>query len=313
MFPDLNIYMTDTSGNQLYTRDENNDEVYYYKEDLTKIFAIRDGEPYYAKTADYSEYYPTVKGVQILLTVNGKQKYAKLANGKEIYPRQGNRDEVIMEGGKPLYAKNELDQFYYPRRFPGAEFIIGDHFLYETDGSVKYPKFGFVPYYPIDKNKNERFYGKNLNGKYAFVLYPQGMGYRYAGKLDYETRNYIEYYPPDNSCIYFHGTDQPMYALDFNSNPIFPKNNQDDEYYLKYKDRQDDCIYINRERTVLSRYATDHNGNDIYPVKLITSTGTLTEIILNESYAKNAQNEYVYPLDEYNNEYTLNDDTLSDS
>ena len=113
--PDPIIYTTDTLGNQYYTKDENGHEVYRDTDDSTKIFAVRDLKPYYAKKADQSEYYPIIDGVGILLTENGKQKYAKLSNGKEIYPTHADGTEFPMyEGGNPVYAKNELNQFYYP-------------------------------------------------------------------------------------------------------------------------------------------------------------------------------------------------------
>ena len=294
-------YTLDAQGNQKYQKDASRKERYIDTNDVSKIFAKRDNVPYYARDASNDEYYPVIFGEQIL--INGK--YAETHDGIELYPKNELQNEyVIMEGNVPKYAKKQ-NKPYYPKDSKNNEFVVNNVYIYDADGSVKYPKDKdeyFV--YPKDQITLNEYYIIGTDNKYTIIL-EDGI-YSYAR----ESTSQRQIYPPDNSCAY--NGDIPIYAKDEDLKIIYPRNANNDEYYLKFKNSKDDCMYADLDLNLLSRYAQDHLGNDIYPKTIVPQLGRPTEIILNEMYAKTANNEFIYPLDEYNNEYTIVNEMMPD-
>lgn len=287
-------YVTDANGNQTYQRIVYGPEMYIETTDPTQIFAKRDGEPYYAKDVHGKYYYPKINGKEITFG-----SYIKDINGLEHYPKDEFGNEyVIMNGLKPLYARGEFKSFY-PINTNKRQQVINADYLYEKDGSVVYPiDFNLDrPIYPIDSQTNDEYYLRDLEGKYS-IGKSFANGYIYAKK-----KNGSEFYPPDKQIAYWFDM-TPIYALDEVQDPIFPKNNQNDEYYLTPKNLKSDYVKVHPNENILPRYAQDHLGNEIYPKSYI-NVNSFMEITLNDRYAVNAAHEFMYPLDENNNEYTL--------
>ena len=213
--------------------------------------------------------------------------YSKDAENNETYVVVGNTATVE----ENRYARDKDGKPYYPKDGSNNEFKPPSLQDYITiNGEVVLPlNAQGKPIYPKDPNNANLEVYPVINGK---KILGKGMdGHQY-----YAQNNSDEYYP-DDGTIGFYNDGIKRYATGSNSETIFPKDSQNNEYYLME-------VNIYDLRTVPSKYAKDKDSNEIYP-KRITSDGYLSDCILTDAFARNKSNAYYYPKDAFDNEFYL--------
>lgn len=300
-------YLKDRLNNEIYSIRRGRhvvSDIYKSTTDESRIFARKStGEPYYLKDKASNERYPKIDGNEVPIDENGYKLYAKKLNS-EVYPKDKFGDEQALydSNGKPIYARNQSGKEFYPRDQSNNENILGNIYIYNDDKSVKYPlRSGGQPRYPIDPNTGIENYLKGLDQSLSIAKDKDG-NHVYAAKgRRHFTGTKIFYYPSDGG-IGYNRFDKPIYVSDENYRVVLPKDDQNNEYYFKEKNSQTDYIYDSEGRE-LDRYALDNKNNQIYPVREVENGKKTMQITLLKDYAI-VDNVYIYPLDEYNNEYT---------
>lgn len=218
----------------------------------------------------------------------------------EVYETDNAGNQIILNR---RYAKDASGNFFYPVNAHGHQYLIDGNIYIEMNGEKILPlDVDGIPQYPTDIH-GEAFYLKNQNNKY--VIGKGRDGHQYYAK-------YIggdEFYPPDgmfgknidnsiNTEVFAKMKDGTLkYTLSFDSKTIFPRDIQNNEYYLNRVD-------INNSYTIPTTYAMDKDGNEFYP-KTLTTDNLESDAILNDKYAKNNLNKPFYPQDAFNNEFYI--------
>ncbi|GIX96212.1 uncharacterized protein CDAR_70391 [Caerostris darwini] len=299
-----NYYIKDTNGVEQYCRTADGDEYYIETDDATKVFASdAQGNKRYAKDHENNEIYPIVKDQPVFLIDDQQMPhYAKTTYGSEVYPRLDSGKQLVATDGQnnAIYAKNLMGEYFYPRDEKGDEYVLDEmKMIKELDGTTLYPldrngnpqytKFlGQEIYEPLEGHANMVSFGKNIIGDEV-----------YAKNFDGD-----EYYP--SSGQYAKSSQGiPLYAVDTSGHIIFPKDSNGKEVYLKDSNFSD--IFFQRGN-YLKRYAFNEMNDEYYPSETIEIQNNILisrNVILNERYAETQDGEIVYPLDENNNEFTL--------
>lgn len=305
------MYGVDVHGNEVYGLNKFGDQVYPFTGDPNVMFAKRDGQPYYAKKQNQDEYYPTISGVEYPIKILEKY-YARKKNGDQFYPRDkdGNEKVFVHGVGKGVYARKHDGQQFYPKNSSGDDQRHHNYVdIVQDDGTVTYPmnRRGF----PIFRENNfGQVYSKNRDGSYRVPMSAEGNPI-YAKKSVTIGGDLIEYYPPDGTIGQATDGNQ-VYAQSPNGKIIFPVQfvtqdewdfKKSDEYYLKKSDGSD--IVMTRDKIPIHRYAKDRHGNDIYPQVL--KKGKYKDVVLNNKYAVGVHGKFMYPLDEFGNEFVIMD------
>ncbi|KAG8170828.1 hypothetical protein JTE90_022590 [Oedothorax gibbosus] len=328
-------YFLDEDGNEKYTKYAHTDkERYRVTNDRSLIFARRNGVPYYAKDDSGYDYYPKIDNVEIPIDENNDQRYVEF-QGLEFYPQNANGDEyVIMNGNNPKYARNKSGIFYYPKDAEANDMVISNTYLYNDDGSVKYPMAAtnFV-IYPIDPGTKSEYYVMGQNGKFSIGKKENNV-HQYARKYfdTPEGPSLFEFYPEDGG----YGYDElgnPIYIEDYDGNIVFPKDPQNNEYYLRKKDsdyiicedahgnqqyqkdgskkeRYQDTNDISKLFAIHDKvpyYAKDESLNEYYPVVFDK------QVLIDGKYAKYENGKEIYPKDEFLNEYVILEEQTLDT
>ncbi|GFQ74870.1 hypothetical protein TNCT_592441 [Trichonephila clavata] len=108
-----------------------------------------------------------------------------------------------------------------------------------------------------------------------------------------------DYYPVVNNKIYYakNSKGRYKYAKDSNGTIIYPKENNHETYIVEngvgsfnlLKDTQGFVTYVKRDK------------KEMYPT--LNAENETAEMII-DNYAKDSSNQFYYPVDSYNNEYT---------
>ncbi|GFY57138.1 uncharacterized protein TNIN_267991 [Trichonephila inaurata madagascariensis] len=217
---------------------------------------------------------------------------AKDASGNECYPKDSNGDEYYIWNVWTHVPATHNGDAYYAKNHLGEEMLNELEICKRRRGK---------PFYPTDKNGEEKVYGDyiyNKDGSFKYPLNPDGHPL-YAKK-----ENGDEYYPPNGELAYDqYGSTQ--YSGTRDGEVIFPLDAERNESYLK-DDTNGDSHMIYMGDDLLDRYDKTRNGEEIYPIQMTNQTTRhYKEVLLNEKYAKTDLKEAKYPLDEYGNEYTL--------
>lgn len=265
---------------------------------MKQEYSSKNGIRYYKTDENGKEIYEMVNGEPIFAEKPGVGPiYARDEEGNEYYPNSiyGIQEVFLVRNGIPVYAVDKYNQPFYPKR-KGRDHIlkpIGP--IRNSTGCVKYPldEWGEPIYPEIDNTKfyyDGRCVGLNKAGNPVYLKEPNG----------------DEFYPR-NGSFGRNKKGEPKYAETKSGLTIFLKTRIGSEYYLKHARTLDDWIWMSNGK-MLTRYAKDSDGNEKYPQRAVAHEGTqpvLTEVIMNERYAKTAQGKFFYPKDENGNEFIM--------
>lgn len=226
--------------------------------------------------------------------------YAKLSNGDEYYIRPLNQTKDIYAkdaSGKHKYAKNNRnDEFYARDGLYRSFFASPDHYAQNHLGGGIYPMDDKGnPLYPQDHwHFRQKYTLQNSDQSYVFGINKSGDEV-YA--ID-EMGN--EYYPPGRQ-IAKNAQGQFRYARNKDSEIIYPVDGGD-EYYLS--ENGDETILL--QNVSFKRYARKADGSYFYPKDV-----NGVESVVDSTYLVSS-NLAVYPVDEFGNEYML-ENTLANN
>lgn len=217
--------------------------------------------------------------------------YSRDVDGNEVYSTENNVEVVVQN----RYAMDKDNIPFYPRDENQNEFMDPELGLIERNGEYIYPKSADgKPQYRDDPNDQglikKKLYEK-INDKWIIAT-------DFNGDQCYATdANGNEYYPEDNTAAKkANGT--IFYARTAKRDVIFPRNSNNDEFYLTFIDPSE-------PDTNPGRYARKSNNIDeIYPQRLVTDN-LVSDYIINNEYARHNGVKY-YPKDGYNNEFYIN-------
>ena len=299
-------YALDGQGNQVYGVNPSGDQVYRVTEDSYKIFAVRHDKPYYARDHAGNEKYPQIKGADVAIPLE-KLYYVVDKHGNQVYPKTKDGDEIpffykTASGRSQVqyaYAKDKTH--YYPKNEDGDDVAYHGTYIRNAGKSI----------YPWDKNgdpilprsrKVGQWYLVNSDGSTQVPLRRDGTPVYAKEKLTPNGPEQ-EYYPEDGT-IGYHKDGSAVYATTVAGDILFP-DGPEGEYYLKRKNSQSDSFQYGNGQWI-QRYAENHLNSQVYPQQ-VTSQGETKEVCLANRYAVAADGRAMYPLDEFGNEYTLDD------
>lgn len=219
-------------------------------------------------------------------------QYEKDSNQNEVYPQNNNVDQVILN----RYARDRDKIPFYPKDATKNEFMDPKLGLIKRNGRYVYPKSfpDGKPQYRDDPKDQRPRKKKIYEKKDGHCIIGRGLD----GNEYYATdENGDEYYPENNMpAKTADGT--VFYAHTALRSVIFPKNADDDEFYLTFIDPL-------KPHTNPGRYARKSNNTDeIYPQRL-AEDNLISDYIINDTYAKRDGKNY-YPKDGYLNEFYIN-------
>lgn len=221
--------------------------------------------------------------------------YSKDADQNETYDFDASHNVIIHDN---RYAVDKNDNEYYPKNPADGNEIKPpslDYIVKNTEVILPLNAQG-KPIYPTDNNNNQVY--PNIGG---MVILGRGIdGHQYYA-LD---KNGNEFFP-DNGLVALYDDGVKRYPVDSTANTVFPKDKQDNEYYLTE-------VNLCDTRTIPTKYAKDIEKNEIYP-KTITSDGYLSDCIILDKYAKDKNDENFYPKDAFGNEFYLPEKTAANN
>ncbi|KAF8796701.1 hypothetical protein HNY73_001047 [Argiope bruennichi] len=299
------FYIKDNVGNENYSYNNDGSQYYAKSNDKTKIFAKKaNGEPFYAKNKTGEEFYPIINNIAICITKNnGLEIYAKTPDGNEIYPTILSKSQYGLrnEYGQYYYAKDKYGNEIYPKNLVGDEFRLSNKYAFNVDGQAKYPITGMGrPIYPKDATGKEIYEILDINT--GEPIYGKGVYNEYYAKDQFNNDYYLVKNTPNGQLDVIAKDDRSfeIYAVTNNGKIIYPKNIDGDEIYLTMRG-YDQYRYLKKCGTSFD-YAKRGN-KEIYP--LHTLNFNVTEMYLNNRYAKNANGKEYYPRDECGNEFLI--------
>lgn len=266
-------YARNRYGDQVYAKDRHGNEIYFFLNDIPIPALDWKGNIHYAKNNEGFEYYPEKNGkIFVFMSKEGIVSYAKkpviyfnTVLQSEFYPKINNKEIVY-----GVYAINEFNFEYYPKDAEGNEYLDFQYILFEE-----------TIIYPVSKT-GEPIYRKNEEQDEYYEV-------NYFHKVDE-----IPFYSNESkiyALLIQKVPGEPRYALKHSGDVVFPKDKNENEYYIKLSDNS---VYL----TGLKTYAKNNEGKEIYPYD-----GTKEQTL--GKYALDKNNKPYYPLDEFGIEYTI--------
>ncbi|KAG8174899.1 hypothetical protein JTE90_020629 [Oedothorax gibbosus] len=238
-----------------------------------EIYPERDGDHFYIATTDETRIFAKKK--------DGTPYYARKSTGEEFYPHINGLPVYVYDPDQSVrYALDALGKPVYPKDAQGDEIYVR-----RKDGRMS-----------IGKNKDDNHVYARKNGLLRSESY-----YPEDGEIGYRK---------DGTPVYCTRPEQPFV--------LYPTDAQGNEFYLRGKNSPSDFIHYADDddpKAILwpvGSYARDRLGNDIYPVRVLDGGLSMDVIPVNLNYTRNRNEEYIYPLDEYGNEYTWVDWTVEE-
>lgn len=303
-------YAEKEGGDQMYGIKRNRDQYYKMNEDNTEeVFAKKlkgdKMEEFYAQTEDRVEFLPKKKIGDTWVSSNYRQD----GNSKYIYPfnNVSNKEEYEYEAnGDPRLALDQNNEPYYPsERDPLTDEFIqyiptrrdGERFYIMSDGKQVYPKnvTRNIFVYPKDNDGNE-YYLKDENNEDYYIKNGDNEIYANAKFGKFRTN---------------------ILAVR-NNTPTYAKiNNEQKEIYPFDEEFQKEYYVTDGKQQLI--WALDENNKPYYPsykkpltqewIQYIPIIENIQKIITENGkqiYPKNiTQNVYVYPKDNDDDEYYL--------
>lgn len=311
----LQYYVKDAKGNEIYSIDAKGNQQYITSKNH-KFAKDVNKKKYYARKVDGDEYYPVIGNEPLgILDAKGVAVYAKTAKGDEIYPVFSGAEMILLndDGRTFRYARTKTGEEFYPKDENDEEYSRDSILAEDSHGNPKYERDGDGrPKYPYDSILRREEYKlkrvinnvfdphkTNVIGKKQEIVF--GIHSKTHAEVYARRDNGDEYYPHTGQYAFDPKTGEYLYAKKLNGDIIFPKTLQNDEIYVRNREKDYDVIVSDGKP--IGRYARRSNKSETYPT-METLHGPL-QLVLNRKYAVDSAGNPVYPIDDFGNEYVI--------